>query len=463
MKAQNRHIHPASFRDPAGFVFTQDGVVYRQVNPHYAEDYRHLMESGLYDELAKRGLLIQHTEVPPDDWDDPQAHAVLLPEQLRFISYPYEWCFSQLKDAAIVSLEAQTTALQYGMILKDCNAHNVQFHNGKPVLVDTLSFAGYKPGDPWDGYRQFCQHFLVPLSLMSRRDQRLQGLLALFPDGIPLALGSRLLPPSTWLSFNFLTHIHFHAKMEVMAGRRQLSNRRLRSSLSEDSLTALSTGLLRLVKSLEPRSSASAWSGYAMDCPYSERSLEHKAQIVSEAVGRIGPHMVWDLGANEGRYSRIATQAGAFAVSIDGDPEVIESNYRQAVDSGDANLLPLVCDLRNPWPSLGWANQERASLLERGPADMVLALALVHHLVIGSNIPIAKVAHLMGSLCTHLLVEFVPKHDPKIVSMLSNREDIFPDYHLAGFKAAFGEYFSFLRADQVVDTDRTIFLLERKP
>ena len=175
----------SSFRDPSGFLFVEDGSLYRQVNQVYRENYDHLIESGLYDALVSKGLLIPHKEASSDLARTDDAYKVLKPQPVPFISYPYEWCFSQLKDAALLTLQVQKTAIDFGATLKDASAYNVQFVGPKPVLIDTLSFEKYTEGQAWVPYRQFCQHFLAPLALMSCTDVRLSQLSRTYIDGVP--------------------------------------------------------------------------------------------------------------------------------------------------------------------------------------------------------------------------------------------------------------------------------------
>ena len=193
-----------SFRDPAGFVFTRDGVLYRQVNESFRSNFEALSTSGLYDALTERGLLIRHEEVDEAPADPSVAAVVIRPERVPFISYPYEWCPGQLRAGAIATLEAQKVALEHGMTLRDASAYNIQFVGGRPVLIDTLSFEPAVEGRPWVAYRQFCQHFLAPLALTSQVDVRLNQLSRVHIDGIPLDLAAALLPGSTnTRSFSF--------------------------------------------------------------------------------------------------------------------------------------------------------------------------------------------------------------------------------------------------------------------
>jgi len=212
----------SSFRDPSGFVFTRAGVLYRQVNRAFADEFEAVTGSGLYDELARQGLMIPHQVVPLDLAATPEAVAVLQPEPIRFVSYPYEWCFGQLRDAALLTLEIQERALVRGITLRDASAYNVQFHDGRPIFIDTLSFEPRKEGAPWAGYRQFCEHFVVPLALMSRVDIQLGSLLRGYLEGVPLELGARLMGGRAWRSLGLLFHVRLHAAAQrpTAIGRR---------------------------------------------------------------------------------------------------------------------------------------------------------------------------------------------------------------------------------------------------
>ncbi|MEJ5223596.1 MAG: hypothetical protein WHV44_04000, partial [Anaerolineales bacterium] len=373
-KTMNSQVLPASFRDPNGFLFTQEGKLFRQVNRKYAPHYDLLISSGLYGKLVEKNLLVPHTEAEVKAAAPELAYKVLSPQMLTFISYPYEWSFSQLKDAALTTLRIQKLALKSGMTLKDASAYNIQFHYGAPILIDTLSFEAYQDGQPWVAYRQFCQHFLAPLALMSRKDVRLNQLLRIYIDGIPLDLASNLLPFSTWLEMGLLTHIHLHADVSrriVNAGRAARPGGRV----GKDALLALIDHLARVIKKLEWAPTGTAWADYYEMTNYSEPAFDEKKSIIARWIGEKLPQSVWDLGANNGVFSRLAVERGIPTVAFDVDPAAVEQNYRQVKSNRETNLLPLLLDLTNPSPALGWHNRERSAFLERGPAEMALALA----------------------------------------------------------------------------------------
>lgn len=455
-----QQMEAGSFRDPAGFVFKKGKTIYRQINRSYRQEYSRLMESGLYADLVDQGLLVSHQECSVAAPRSDVALRVIRPRQLDFMSWPYEWCFSQLQQAALATLRIQRRALQSGMWLKDASAYNIQFQGNQPLLIDTLSFGLYEPNRPWPAYRQFCQHFLAPLVLAAYRDVSLIRLLALHLDGIPLPLASRLLPGRTRFSLSLLSHIHFHAHGQEHFSKNPAGKRAY--TVRETALQALLDNLESSVRRMSLKKKRSIWSHYYGLTNYSEAGLAHKEQVVVELLNRCGPGMVWDLGANSGRFSRLATGGGRQVVAFDADPLAVEIGFRQCVAAGESAVLPLVMDLTNPSPGIGWANRERASLLERGPAATVLALALIHHLAIGNNLPLEAIARFLRSVCTFLIIEFVPKQDSQVQRLLSVRPDIFPDYREAVFRRTFAASFRLLERRSIRDSGRTLYLMQAK-
>lgn len=443
-------------------MFTRDGILYRQVNQVCAEDYTHLMDSGLYAKLVKAGLLIPHSpaEISPEDKE--KAFKVIRPDRVPFISYPYEWSFGQIKDAALATLSIQKRALKMGMSLKDASAYNIQFHNGKPVLIDTLSFERYQEGEPWVAYRQFCQHFLAPLSLISYVDIRLNQLLRDNIDGIPLDLTSRLLPKNTRWKLGIATHIHLHARAQKRYSEVSVKEARRDLRMNLQAMTALVESLRETILKLEWKPSGTEWADYYCDTNYTDHAMEHKETLVEEWVTKASPRMIWDLGANTGKFSQVAAKCGEYVIASDIDPAAVELNYRSIKEKNLSNILPLVVDLTNPSPAIGWHYQERDSFLQRGPADLVMALALVHHLAISNNTPLEQVAEFLASCGQWLIVEFVPKSDSQVQRLLRNRKDIFEKYTQEGFEEAFKTYFHIHSYSLVRDSDRRMYFMKRK-
>jgi len=454
-----QHYLGASFRDPSGYLFYKEGVLYRQINSVYKQHFEKLTNSGLYEELVSENLLIPHSEIPKWENLPAQCYKVIQPEKIGFISYPYEWCFSQLKDAALTTLRIQTKALEYDMVLKDSSAFNIQFHEGNPILIDTLSFQIYQEGQPWIGYRQFCKHFLAPLLLIAYKDVRLSQLLRIYLDGIPLDLAAKLLPIRTRFRFPVLIHVLLHASSEKrFAGKPVDPSRRM----SRTGMLGLVDNLEKTVKKLSWSPTNGGWSNYYEESQYSGPGAKNKEEIIASIIDRILPESVWDLGANTGRYSRLASQKGIPTIAIDSDPAAVELNYRNCRDENENNLLPLLLDLTNPSPDSGWDNSERQSLKRRGPAGAVFALALIHHMAITNNVPLIKIAEFFHNLGRWLVIEFVPKEDPQVQKLLISREDIFTEYDLENFRNVFSEYFYIHQEFDITDTIRKIFLMESR-
>lgn len=451
----------ASFRDPSGFVFRRDGEYFRQVNQSYAEEYDQLLRSGLYELLVNDKQLIAHRETDAQSPEPSLVYKILRPDPIHTISYPYEWCFSQLQDAARLMLRIQKRAMNKGMSLKDCSAYNIQFQQGRPVLIDSLSFERYDEGSPWIAYRQFCQHFLAPLALMSYTDARLSQLLRVFIDGLPLDLVSRLLPWRTRAVIPLLVHLHLHAAAQKRFAGAKVAEVGRGRRMAKTALLGLVDDLRRAIQKLKWTPASTGWVDYYDKHAYSSDALNAKKALVAEFVEAIRPKSVWDLGANTGLFSRIASDRGIPTVAFDLDPAAVELNYRECRSKGEQDLLPLVLDLTNPSPSLGWNNEERSSIFDRGPADLVLALAIVHHLAISNNVPLAYLAGFFSRLCHWLVIEFVPKDDPQVARLLANRKDIFGEYTPEAFEKAFATHFTIRRAEMLQASGRRLYLMER--
>jgi ribosomal protein L11 methylase PrmA len=434
------------------------------VNEPYRQDYDALLGSGLYAELVEARLLVPHTVADLRLAVSDRAIAVLQPEPIEFISYPYEWSFSQLRDAALLTLELQQRSLARGLILRDASAYNVQFRHGAPVFVDTLSFGRYQEGEPWQAYRQFCQHFLAPLALMSRRDVRCGLLLRQFLDGLPLDLAAALLPWRTRLQLGLGMHLHAHAR----AQRRYAPTSAEPSApvrprpLSRKALESLMESLRVTVQELSWTPAGTEWADYEQTHNYTAAGVASKSATLRQFLAELRPRHVWDVGANTGAYARIARDTAESVVAFDVDPAAVEQNYRRVRAEGERGILPLLLDFANPSPAHGWGHEERMSLETRGPADALLALALVHHLAIGNNVPLDRIADYFARLGVALIIEFVPKADPQVRRLLSSRADIFPDYTPDHFEQAFARRFRILSTMPVEGTDRVLYLMRRR-
>lgn len=422
------------------------------------------MSSGLYEDLVSRNWLVSHAEVEHLPGFTEQFYKLLLPEQIPFISYPYEWSFSQLQDAALLTLEAQKQALKHQLVLKDAPAYNVQFVRGQPILIDTLSFEPYQGQRTWQAYRQFCQHFLAPLILMSQVDLRLNSLLRDYIDGVPLDLAVKLLPWHKRWTGGALLHLTLHSAATSQAAKGKTSTQSTPEQSGKQAMLGLIDSLERAVKRLRlPTKLSTEWGDYYSNTNYAQVAFEHKRAILADFIKQSKTTTVWDLGGNDGTFSHTALAAGATsAICFDIDPLAVENNYQAVKTQGLTKLLPLRSDLTNPSPGLGWANTERMSLAERSSdLNTIMALALIHHLAIGNNLPFGLIAQYFASLGRYLIIEFVPKSDSKVKHILSSRVDIFTSYDQTNFEAAFEQFYKIIERKRIKGSERTMYLMKR--
>lgn len=450
----------SSFRDPSGFLYWKGDTLLRQINHSYKEDYELLMNSGLYQKLIQKNLLIEHQELQGESGYTKNNYKIIRPEKVDFISYPYEWSFHQLKDAALTTLNIQKLALEHKMTLKDASAYNIQFYKGKPVFIDTLSFEAYKDGNPWVAYKQFCQHFLAPLALMSYTDLRLSQLLKIYIDGVPLDLASKLLPLKTKFNFSLLMHLHLHAKAQKKYENKGSASKG--TKIKSSNLKAVILSLTNTIKSLKIKNQQTEWGDYYNFTNYSDKAFSHKKKIISTFVDDLNPKTIWDIGANTGEFTAIASKKGVNCIAFDIDPLAVDANYLRIKKQKIDTILPLVLDLTNPTPSIGWANEERPGFKNRPKPDGIFALALIHHIAISNNVPFIKIAKFFSELSDNLIIEFVSKSDSKVKILLESREDIFPRYHEKGFVEDFKQYYDIHRREEVKESDRVLFWMKKK-
>lgn len=449
--------NPSSYRDPSGFVFTLDKVLYRQVNKVFAADYDHFISSGLYRTLVDQRLLIPHETIPGNLTGDPDWHATLKPDIIPFISYPWEWSFDMLKDAALLTLRIMKEAMVCGFILKDATPFNVQWYKGQMVFIDTLSFERYNDEEPWIAYRQFCEQFLGPLLLMHYKKLPLQQLQLAWPDGIPLRIVAKLLPGRSRLSLYTYLHIHLNAKMSKVG----LSEKDKNVRFSRQKLMNLVNSLEALVRKCSLPAQKSSWSEYYDEAARRDNYLDEKKKIIRECVLAMPDvQTAADLGANDGEFAKLLAGLNIHTFAADLDPYCINNLYHFIKKNGIKNIQPLIADLAQPSPATGVNNEERASLLSRIHADLVMALALIHHLAIGRNLPLRMIADLFARTCNkYLLVEFVPKTDEKVQLMLSGKKDIYDHYTETEFATAFQRYFRVERKQVIGGSERVLYLL----
>ena len=444
-------VDNASFRDPSGYVVHHNNSIYRIINKNYANIFEKATESGLFKKLIDDEMLVNFEDNSELELNDSDIFKIIKQEKIKFISFPYEWSFDMLKDAALMTLEIQKKCIEFGFSLKDASAYNIQFHNGKPILIDITSFEEYSE-EPWIAYRQFCEHFLGPLALMAKKDVRLSKLLVNYIDGIPLDIVSGIIPKSTFTNFGLSAHLHAHAKAQKRYEEKKVEKKKLKKI----QLLGIIESLRSTIKNLNLEQKTE-WAEYYKDTNYSEEGQLEKENIVREFIQKTSSDIIIDFGANDGKFSRIASEK-TFVVSIDVDPIAVNKNYNHH----DENIISIIGDLANPSQGIGWNNLERPSLLKRIEKNTCLALALIHHLRITFGIPLKKQFELFSSVAKYLIIEFVDKEDSQIQRLLQNREDVFDDYTEENFEMIISKYFEMIDSIKIKNSHRKIYLLKNK-
>ncbi len=447
--------HPSSYRDPSGFIFEKDGKFYRQVNSIYSENYDHLMRSGLYEVLVAKKLLIPHTEIAGNLSKEKDEYITLLPEQIPFISYPNEWCFEQLKDAALLTLCITKLSLEKGMILKDATPGNIQFISDQPVFIDTLSFEKYDEKQPWIAYRQFCETFLFPLLIAHYHKTGIQPFLTGYPEGVPVNVTAKLLPGRAKFNPSVLLHVHLQNRISKKPDNRGTAN-----SFSRKKMENVLLHLENTVKKLD-NTAGSTWSDYYSEKITDPSYLKEKEKLIAVMLSKINGKIILDIGANEGHFSCLAAANGFSVIALDNDEQCINTLYKKTKKER-SHILSLCIDITNPMIAPGFAGKERSFFYERIKADAVISLALIHHLAIGKNIPLAMIADHFAKMAPQLIIEFVPKEDEKVQLLLQNKKDIYPNYTREHFENIFRERFILSEKVQLAGSGRIIYLMKRQ-
>jgi len=459
---------PGSFRDPAGRVYDVDGQIFRTIEASFSPEFEFVKSTELLQKLIVDHRLLPFERVEANDVPrfSRETNYVLRVPRLRFVSYPYEWSFSALKTAALLHLEIQLTALEFGVTLTDASAFNIQFHGARPVFIDHLSFRRYRPGEIWTGHRQFCEQFLNPLLLRSFFGVPYNAWYRGTQEGIQARDLSRILKWRHYLCWNVATHVVLQSFFQ-----RSVQNHNL--ELAKESLptNALAPGAFRRIlkklhswisKLMPADTEKTVWQEYTKSHSYSSEEIEHKQRFVSEFVRRERPKLIWDLGCNTGDYCAAALQAGAeYAVGFDNDHGSLELAFARSREQNLA-FQALFFDAANPSPNQGWREQERYGLQVRASADAILALAFVHHLAISRNIPLEQLLGWIIGMAPRGVIEFVPKNDPMAKTLLRHREDIFLDYTRESFLSYLEPVAKITGTEIVSSTGRFLVAYERR-
>jgi ribosomal protein L11 methylase PrmA len=453
-----------SYRDPSGRVFVCDDRVLRTVAPCAAADFEFVRSTGMLQSLVAEGSAIAEEPVEPSELPSgfENARYVLQHPKLPFISYPYEWCFTALKRAALLHLDIQIRCLEQNVTLSDASAYNIQFLGPRPIFIDSLSFRRYHEGEFWVGHRQFCEQFVNPLLLRALLGVPHNAWYRGGLEGIPTAELNRLLPLRRKLSWNVLTNVVMQASFQRTATGGYHAKMPAGAPFPRTAMQRMLERLRKWISALLPADRGkTVWGDYAHQTSYAAEETDRKRGLVAEFAASVRPRMIWDIGCNTGDYAKAALEAGAgYAVGFDFDQGALDAAFVRA-DRESLSFLPLFLDLANPTPSQGWGERERRGLADRASADAILALALVHHLAIGRNIPLEEVVAWLVGLAPHGVIEFVPKSDPMVQRLLRLREDIFDDYTEQAFLGHLLSKAKVIRGVTVSETDRKLFWFSR--
>jgi hypothetical protein len=453
-------LEPGSFRDPESRVFYADGEVYRALSADGLSDFQAVADAGLLDDErlvrteraagteALQGLLVH------------EPAGVLRHERIPFVSYPYEWTFSMLKDAALVQLDLLLAALERDLVLKDSTPYNVQFRGSRPVFVDIGSFERLREGEPWVGYRQFCMLYLYPLLLQAVKDVPFQPWLRGSIDGIRPAEMASLLSFRNRFHRGLFTNVFLHARLEKRYADRpqEVKAQVKRAGLKKEIVMANVRKMRKLVSRLEWDPPKGVWTAYGERNTYTDDDAARKDEFVRSVATSRHWDLVWDIGANNGRYSRIAAEGASTVIALDADQGPVELLYRDLRGEGNEKILTLAMNLADPSPGLGWRGLERRAMPDRGKPDLVLALALVHHVAISANVPVREFVDWLASLGSALVIEFPTREDPMVQKLLAPKRDgLHPDYELGFFERCLGEAFEIEGSERLESDTRVLY------
>jgi SAM-dependent methyltransferase len=458
---------PGSFRDPGNRVFTVDGRIYRALDRRNRDAWDALGATRFFGEQMVRGNIVDTelvegvavpVEAPAGGWA-----GVLHHRRVPIVSYPYEWTFSMLRDAALLQLDLLDAALAEDMILKDSTPFNVQFVGARPVFIDIGSFEPLEPGDIWVGYRQFLRQYLYPLMLRSYVGIPHQPWLRGDAEGPTAEQMAAMLPARHKARKATVLHVALPARGER---RYRDSTRDFRSEFraagfKKELIQSNVRGLRATVDGLEWDHGRSTWNTYAAECSHVARDRGPKTAFLERVIAEHHPPTVWDLGANDGHFSRVAATAAGSVLAVDADEEVLDGFYRQLRSEGSNHILPMLQDLAAPSPGLGWRGSERARLEDRSSPDLVLCFAVIHHLVVGRNVPLRQVVDWLADLDSRVILEFVPPGDPMVELLSVNKRphEIHGDYDEVSLRRYLAVRFVVEAEEPLPESERRLFLL----
>ena len=465
-----------SFRDPNGFVFEYQGRIFRALDSSAAELLRDLDAQGLLARWTGEGVLVGSRFVEESNLVSelqslhPGFETFIEHDRIPHITYPYEWTTSMLADAGRLTLRLQRELVKLGLSLKDATAYNIQFVRGRPLFIDLTSIEKPARLDLWFALGQFNRMFLYPLLLAKYAGWDLRSYFLASLDGrSTLQVGQgfpfyRRWSPSLFLDIG----LPFTLERRVKAGKtvapkspaKAISAEPIGNHTVQDiTLRRLDKKLSYLANSIAPKT---IWGDYTSICSYDDTAEASKKSLVHDFLLQSEATEVLDIGCNTGDYSRIAADCGAEVFATDFDLAAVEQMY-QRLQKEPQSITPMVVDIANPSPGIGYMNTERPAFLDRVKPDCVMALAVIHHLLVGANLPMEAVRDLFASLTSrHLVLEFVPTDDIMFRKLIEFRVNLFDHVTLDFCVSVFSQTFTILHQEAIANSPRTLLMLEKK-
>lgn len=460
-----------SFRDPSGRVYCINGRIFRGVNNKTANNFRQLKETKFYQRALKNKTIVptwfadnsdlQVQKILSDGWDNVLEH-----EKLPLISYPYEWTFSMLKDAALLQLGFLEEAFEEGWTLKDATPYNIQFTGSHPVFIDIPSFVPRSSGDTWIGYRQFCMLNLFPLMLTSYLKIPFQPVLRSYLDGIDPITMRKYFRGLRIFRKGILSHVVFPAFLEKQVERTEKdkapAKKRENKSQSDLIVKSLISSMKKLVQGLSHNVIHTEWSEYSVNHSYDKNDYSEKETFIRDAVQHSKPNISWDIGGNTGHFSKILADSSHYVLTIDGDHDAVEKLYREQKKVESSKILPLVMNLANISPNQGWMGKERLALDQRNNPDFVIVLALIHHMGLSANIPLGDFLEWLKGLAPKLVIEFVDRDDEMVIKLLTNKTEKFSNYNKETFIKELEKRFTIISQKDLKEGCRSLYFCQVK-
>jgi SAM-dependent methyltransferase len=450
-----------SYRDTAARIVKKESGYYRYIFHEYKAEYEHLMQSGLYEELTQKGLLIEHQEIQLDT-DDPKVYKLLYPTQIPFLSYPFEWSYTQWRKAILAYLRINHIALKYGMILKDATPYNFYLTGGKAVMFDTSSFMFFKENEKWIAYRQFCEELLSPIALMHYNGAEWSKLTMANLRGMPLSFVSKQLPIKSWFNLTTLLHIHLHSKYLGNNESKEVEHKK-NDGFTLEKIKSLQKMIFNALSKWEkPHQFENHWSTYYENDIESQEYLKDKEATIRKWLEIIKPKSVLDLGANTGKFSFIAAEYAERVISLEGDENCVDE-IEEKISIKNSNVFTLLGNVAEPSPTIGFLSIGTESIYKRGCSDVVLGLALVHHLHISNRLSFDQISLIFASFSNeYLIVEFIPIADNKVQILIKNKKIDLNNYNQDAFTKALKVWFEIKEIVELNKSKRVLYFLERK-